>query len=349
MKSGFIQFTVAIACSAGLAGAVLQAQVPAGPNNGVQVAVPQGNAAQQAADAQRQQQQQAARNRLANQPAPRTADGHIVLGNTPTLKGVWIGSSLGFCNGNTVAAPPSLNPGATNQPQTPPAAAGGRAGGAGQAAGRAGGAGQAAGGFGGRGAAGPCTPVPYMAWTRAVSDDRRRMQLEPHTRCKPSGGPRQWLTPYGAEFLELPEQKVAYIFDIGGPHTYRTIYMDGRKHPAKLSPCFYGLSIGWWEGDTLVVDTVGFNEDFWIDRGQVPHTSQLHLTEKYTRTALDTMRYELTVDDPGAYTQPFTGVSNLRWENGTELFEYVCQQENYAATLMVDENGKADRNSLIVP
>jgi hypothetical protein len=188
-----------------------------------------------------------------------------------------------------------------------------------------------------------------MAWTKAVSDDRRRMQLEPHTRCKPSGGPRQWLTPYGAEFLELPDQKVAYIFDIGGPHTYRTIFMDGRKHPAKVTPSFYGHSIGWWEGDTLVVDTIGFNEDFWIDRGQIPHTTQLHLIEKYTRTALDTMRYELTVDDPGAYTAPFTGVSNLRWENGTELFEYVCQQENYAFTLMVGEGTSVDRTSAIVP
>ncbi len=270
--------------------------------------MPQGSAAQQAQDAARQRQQQTARNRLANQPAPRTADGHIVLGNTAAAKGVWIGSNLGFCNGNTVAAPPSLNPGAqrTAGGQQARGAAGwrpqGRAGGAGQAA--------AAGGGFGRGAAGPCTPIPYMAWTRAVSDDRRRMQLEPHTRCKPSGGPRQWLTPYGAELVELPEAKVAYIFDIGGPHTYRTIYMDGRKHPEKLTPSFYGHSIGWWEGDTFVVDSVGFNEDFWIDRGQVPHTTQLHLIEKYTRTALDTMKYELTVDDPGAYTSPFTGTSN---------------------------------------
>jgi hypothetical protein len=348
MKFGFIRFTAAIILAGGLASVGLGAQgagqqPPAGPNNGVQVAVPQGSAAQQAADAARQQQQANARARLANQPAPRTADGHIVLGNTATLKGVWIGGGLGFCNGNTVAAPPSLNPGATNQQAAQPAA-GGRAG-------RAGGAAPAGGGpGGGRGAAaGPCTPIPYLAWTRAVSDDRRRMQLEPHTRCKPSGGPRQWLTPYGAEFLELPEQKVAYIFDIGGPHTYRTIYMDGRKHPAKLTPSFYGHSIGWWEGDTLVVDSVGFNEDFWIDRGQVPHTTQLHLIEKYTRTALDTMRYELTVDDPGAYSAPFTGVSSLRWENGTELFEYVCQQENYAFTLMVGEGTSVDRTSAIVP
>jgi hypothetical protein len=343
MKQGLIRFAIITTIYGGLAGTVVGAQgaaqqPPTGPNNGVQVAVPQGSAAQQAQDAARQNQTQAARNRLANQPAPRTADGRIILGNSPTLKGVWIGGGLGFCNSNTVQAPPSLNPGALQAGQ------GGRAGGAG-ATGAA-----AAGGGAGRGAAaGPCTPIPYMAWTKAVSDDRRRMQLEPHTRCKPSGGPRQWLTPYGAEFLELPDQKVAYIFDIGGPHTYRTIHLDGRKHPAKVTPGFYGHSIGWWEGDTLVVDTIGFNEDFWIDRGQVPHTTQLHLIEKYTRTALDTMRYELTVDDPGAYTAPFTGVSNLRWENGTELFEYVCQQENYAFTLMVGEGTSVDRTSAIVP
>jgi len=268
-------------------------------------------------------------NRPVSQPAPREADGHIVVGNTATLKGVWIGGNLGFCNSNTVAAPASLNPGATGGP-------GGAA--------RAGGP-----GFAGRGAVGPCTPIPYMAWTRAVSDDRRRNELEPHTRCKPSGGPRQWLTPYGAEFLELRDQKVAYIFDIGGPHTFRTIYMDGRKHPEKLAATYYGHSIGWWEGDTLVVDTVGFNERFWIDRGQLPHTDQLHLIEKYTRTSLETMRYELTVDDPAAYTATFTGVSNLRWQADTELFEYICQQANQAYTLMVGDGTSVDRTSPIVP
>ena len=326
MHHGIIRFTAAIVMAAGLVSNGVGAQAPAPAQQAAQPPA-QGNAAQQA---------QAARNQLANQPPPRRADGRIILGNTTTLKGVWIGGGLGFCNSNRVEAPPSLNPGLA-----------GRAGGAGPGAGAPGGGGGGRGG--GRGAAAPCTPIPYMPWTLAVSDDRRRMQLEPHTRCKPSGGPRQWLTPYGAEFLELPDQQVAYIFDIGGPHTFRPIYMDGRKHPEKLTPSYYGHSIGWWEGDTLVVDTVGFNEDFWIDRGQVPHTSQLHLIEKYTRTALDTMRYELTVDDPGAYTAPFTGVSNLRWENGTELFEYICQQENYASTLMVGEAKTIDRTSVIVP
>ena len=289
--------------------------------------------------------QQGDGNRPADQPAPRTADGRIVIGATPTQKGVWIGGNLGFCNANRAPAPASLNPGATGGPGavTPQAPAGAAPAGAGPAgqAGRGGGR--------GRGAAGPCTPVPYMEWTLAVSDDRRRNELEPHTRCKPSGGPRQWLTPYGAEFLELPEQKVAYIFDIGGPHTYRTIFMDGRAHPKDLAPSFYGHSIGWWEGDTLVVDTVGFNEGFWIDRGQLPHTDKLHLIERYTRTSLTSMRYELTIDDPAAYKAPFTATSNLRWENGTELFEYICQQANQAHELMVGAGTEVDRSTLIIP
>jgi hypothetical protein len=336
MRLAFIRSAFILAVGAAVGVSAQQAPQTPAPNS-VQVGVPQGGPQDQAAAAARQQQQQALQAKLASQPIPRTADGRIALGNTATVKGVWVGGGLGFCNANTVAGPASLNPGA--------AAA------APQGAGRAAGAGRAGGAGGGRGgaAAAPCTPIPYMPWTLAVSNDRRRNELEPHTRCKPSGGPRQWLTPYGAELVEIPEEKVAYIFDIGGPHTFRTIYMDGRSHPAKPIPSYYGHSIGWWEGDTFVVDTIGFNESFWIDRGQIPHTDQLHLVEKYTRTAFNQMRYELTVDDPGAYTAKFTGVSNLRWENGTELFEYVCQQQNQAHELMVGAGTSADRTSPIIP
>ena len=315
-----------------VAGGAMRAQ---GTPGGVQVAVPQGSGQGQAAAAAQQQRQQEARARLANEPAPRTADGRIAIGNTATRKGVWVGGNLGFCNSNRVAGPVSLN-GRRRGRRARGVAPGGRRWRAGWRARR-------------WCAAAPCTPVPYMDWTLGVSDDRRRNELEPHTRCKPSGGPRQWLTPYGAEFVELPEVKLAYIFDIGGPHTYRTIYMDGRSHPGRLTPSYYGHSIGWWEGDTLVVDTIGFNEGFWIDRGQLPHTEQLHLLEKYTRTSLGSMRYEVTVDDPGAYTARFTGTSNLRWEDGTELFEYVCQQANQAPTLMVGEGTSVDRTTVIVP
>ena len=196
---------------------------------------------------------------------------------------------------------------------------------------------------------GAATEIPFQPWARALFADRRTHQLEPHARCKPSGVARPFLTPYGVEIVELAELERVYIFDIGGPHTYRTIYMDGRTHPAHLVPNYYGHSIGWWEGDTLVIDTVGFNEGFWLDRGGLPHTEQLRTLERLTRTDSLTIKYELTVDDPGAYTRPWTGGMNLRWEAGTELFEYVCQQANYADQLMVGPFESIDRRSSIVP
>ena len=204
---------------------------------------------------------------------------------------------------------------------------------------------------GGGGAAnlGDSKEVPFQPWARALLADRDINQLEPHTRCKPSGTVRQFLTPYGVEIVELPELQRIYIFDIGGPHTYRTIYMDGRSHPHNEAPSHYGHSIGWWEGDTLVIDTTAFNEGFWIDRRGAPHTEKMHTVERLTRKDAATMGYQLTIDDPGAYTAVWTRGMDLRWEPGTELFEYQCQQANYAHELMVGGGDKVDRASPIVP
>src|SRR5207249_4736394 len=132
--------------------------------------------------------------------------------------------------------------------------------------------------------------VPLQPWARALQEYRRANQFEPHTRCKPSGGVRQFLTPYGVEFVELSNLQRVYIFDIGGPHTARVIYMDRNAHPKDLVPSYYGDSIGHWEGDTLVVDTVDFNERFWLDRYGFPTTDKLHLIEKFTRTDYNTIK-----------------------------------------------------------
>jgi hypothetical protein len=180
----------------------------------------------------------------------------------------------------------------------------------------------------------PLADVPFQPWARKLYDERLAHQLEPHARCKPSGGVRQMQTPYGVEILELPELQRLYIFDIGGPHSYRTVYMDGRSHPAAPASTAYGHSIGWWEGDTLVVDTVGYNEGFWIDRRGLPNTDRLHTIERLTRAVADTIKYEITIDDPGAYTAPFTGRFDLRLDPGIELYEYMCQEANYAGELM---------------
>jgi len=192
-------------------------------------------------------------------------------------------------------------------------------------------------------------PVPYQPWAQALAAYRRQNEFEPHTRCKPSGGPRQFLTPYGVEFVELPELKRIYIFDVGGPHTYRIIYMDGRPHPKDLIPSYYGHNVGRWEGDTLVVDSVGYNEAFWLDRGRSPHTEKLHMIERFTRTDSNNMRYQVTVDDPGAYTATWTGEFAIRWVANDEMFEYICQDNNFASELMVGSEKSIDRTSPIVP
>jgi len=196
----------------------------------------------------------------------------------------------------------------------------------------------------------PIDELPLQPWARAQFVARQSAQLEPHTRCKPSGSARQFLTPYGVEIVEIPNIERLYIFDIGGPHAFRTVYMDGRSHPADLVPTYYGHSIGWWEGDSLVVDTTGYNEGFWMDRRGLPHTDRMHTVERLTRVDAETVRYEITVDDPGAYTAPWTTDFNLGWEEGTELYEYVCQEANYATELMVGEKATSvDRTSPIVP
>ena len=195
----------------------------------------------------------------------------------------------------------------------------------------------------------PAKDTPFQPWAKAVFDDRQKNELEPHTRCKPSGVARQFLIPYGVEFVDLPELDRLFIFDIGGPHTYRTVYMDGRTHPTNLTPSYYGHSIGWWEGDTLNVDTIGYNENFWLDRRGMPHTEAMQTLEKFTRTDQATIKYEVTVNDPGAYTAPWTTSFNLRREGGTELFEYVCQQANYAGELMVGQQKSVDRTTTIIP
>lgn len=195
----------------------------------------------------------------------------------------------------------------------------------------------------------PIETVPFKPWSRALYEDRQGKELEPHARCKASGSARQFLTPYGVEFVELPEMGRLFIFDIGGPHTFRTVYMDGRSHPEDLSPTNYGHSIGWWEGDTLVIDTIGYNEDFWLDRRGLPHTEQLHTIEHFTRINKDTIDYRITIDDPATYTAPYEGGFNLGYNEDTALFEYVCQQANYAHELMVGEATSIDRSSPIIP
>ena len=145
---------------------------------------------------------------------------------------------------------------------------------------------------------------------------------DPEANCLPTGVPR--LAPYPWRIVETPTH-LFFLFE-GNIHSFRQIFMDGRAHPRDPDPTWYGHSTGRREGDTLVIDTVGFNDKFWFDFVGHPHTEQLHTIERYSRTSLGTLTEEVTIDDPGAYTRPFTITGSHRLLLNDELMEYVCNE-----------------------
>jgi len=160
--------------------------------------------------------------------------------------------------------------------------------------------------------------------------DARTPSDNPQYWCLPMGVART--TPYPFRIVQNYTHKPAthiFILHEGNIHSYRQIFMDGRSHPDDLDPTWYGHSIGWWEGDTLVVDTIGYNGKAWYDNQGYPATEQLHSVERWTRTDLGHLVREVTIDDPGAYEKPFTLQFEARLaQEGDELMEYICQENN---------------------
>jgi hypothetical protein len=189
--------------------------------------------------------------------------------------------------------------------------------------------------------------IPLQDWALKLTNFRHDLFLasEPYTRCKPAGGPRQIMSPYGFEIIDLPELQRLYIVTTSNAMTYRIVYMDGREHPQNLTPSYFGHSVGHWEGDTLVIDSVGYNEVSWQNRDGLPTTEQLHLVERFTRRDMDTLDYRVLIDDPGAYTAPWESGYTVGWTPGEELFEYVCQENNLSPDAMIGEG----RYSTVVP
>lgn len=175
--------------------------------------------------------------------------------------------------------------------------------------------------------------APMQPWARALYVERQRRFLRDdpiYLNCKPPGGPRQFQLPYGVQFVDDRDRKRIFVLIGGGNNNFRIIYTDGRGHVGQVggdddNPLYYGRSVARWEGDTLVADTRGFNEDFWFTNGGLPHTEQLRLIERFTRTDFDTLKYEVTIEDPGAYTRPWSSTTTLRWVAGEEMPRHVCQ------------------------
>lgn len=150
----------------------------------------------------------------------------------------------------------------------------------------------------------------------AVSHD------DPLAQCLPPGVPRIMLQSRPFEIVQA-ETRILILFE-GGAHVWRQIWMDGRNHPKDPNPDWLGDSVGHWEGDTLVVDSIGFNDRSWLDDAGHRHTERLHVTEKFTRTSPQTMKYEAILEDPGAYPRPWTVSSSFSFQRRGKLAEDIC-------------------------
>jgi hypothetical protein len=139
--------------------------------------------------------------------------------------------------------------------------------------------------------------------------------------CLPPGTPRIYLQPFPFQIVMTPKEMIM-IFEYD--HTIRQIFLDGRPHPEDLSPTYMGHSIGKWDGDTLVVDTVGFNERTWLDRDGHPHSDQLHVIERFHKTDGENIIDDVTIEDPKVLLKPWKTQLNFQLKPGWDIMELAC-------------------------
>ena len=181
----------------------------------------------------------------------------------------------------------------------------------------------------------PGSEISPLPWAAKVTAERMSKD-DPEANCLPSGVPR--VAPYPWRVVQTPTH-IFFLFE-GNIHSYRQIFMNRASHPKEVNPTWYGDSIGRWEGDTLVVDTTGFNDRFWFDFAGHPHTEQLHTVERYRRLDMGTLEDEVTVEDPGAYTKPFTLLARMPLLPNDEIIEYICNENNKDVIHILGKDGR---------
>jgi hypothetical protein len=139
--------------------------------------------------------------------------------------------------------------------------------------------------------------------------------------CLPPGLPRIYLQPFPMQIVQTP-QEVIFLYEYD--HTVRHVYIDGRPHPSDLTPTYMGDSIGHWDGNTLVVDTIGFNEKTWLDRDGHVHSDQLHVVERFHRVDRDHMQIAITMTDPKALAKPWETTLYYELKPDWHIMEQVC-------------------------
>lgn len=170
--------------------------------------------------------------------------------------------------------------------------------------------------------------VPYLPWARRLFDSRKdglRSSEDPDAHCLPQGVPKINFVSYPWKLIETPDS-IVIIYET---FTYwRQIFTDGREVDPNAKPTWMGYSTGRWEGDAFVVETTGFNGMPWLDQLGQPSTDRLHVTERFMRTAFGHMSIEVTIDDPGAYTAPWSATQVVHLRPGWEPVEFICGENN---------------------
>ncbi len=175
--------------------------------------------------------------------------------------------------------------------------------------------------------------VVMQPWAKTLQAERegKDHRDDPLSKCMPPGVPRIDITsapaPHPFKVVQTPTL-VVLLYETSANSTFRQVFLDGRPLPKEPQPTWLGYSIGHWEGDTLVVETMGFNGRSWLDTAKGhPQTESAHVTERFTRRDFGHMEIGITIDDPGAYEKPWRAEVPVHLLADTDLIETYCENE----------------------
>lgn len=171
--------------------------------------------------------------------------------------------------------------------------------------------------------------VPMQPWAQAVFKERQanNSKDDPEGLCLPPGIPEQMVNPLPWKIIQNPGVMLI-LFEQWA--NYRQIFTDGRPLPEVSKPSWFGYSVGRWDGETFVAETIGFNDRTWLGNDGHPHTEAMRVTERFRRLDFGHMEVQFTFEDPGAFTRTWNATAQFQLLPDTEVLEYICENQRWA-------------------